>query len=137
LEPDPATAPIVGRIFWEFLHGQGLYLIAEGLTKEGIPCPSAYDRARSRRRSVIAWSKSARPTASPSRRPSGPSTTATAGWPATGRLWTRGGDPQEIGKWMAETRAERLKAEGRLRAITRKREIGEKEIAEVIPRWPR
>lgn len=59
LEPDPATAPIVGRIFWEFLHGQGLYLIAEGLTKEGIPCPSAYDRARNRHRSGIAWSKSA------------------------------------------------------------------------------
>ncbi|XVQ89137.1 hypothetical protein ACQP2K_17485 [Microbispora siamensis] len=39
LEPDPATAPIVGRIFWKFLHGQGLYLIAEGLTKEGIPMP--------------------------------------------------------------------------------------------------
>ncbi|WP_204019077.1 hypothetical protein, partial [Sphaerimonospora thailandensis] len=36
-----------------------------------------------------------------------------------------GGDPQEIGKWMAETRAERLKAEGQLRAITRKREISE------------
>ncbi|GAB3129535.1 hypothetical protein GCM10027161_00180 [Microbispora hainanensis] len=34
----------------------------------------------------------------------------------------------------AETRAERLKAEGRLRAITRKREISEKEIAEMIPR---
>ena len=45
-----------------------------------------------------------------------------------------GGDPQEIGNWMAETRAERLKAEGKLRAITRKREITEKEITEMIPR---
>ncbi|MFC5814148.1 recombinase family protein [Nonomuraea harbinensis] len=59
LEPDPVTAPIVARIFWEFLHGQGLYLIAEGLTREGIPCPSAYDRARNRHRSGLAWSKSA------------------------------------------------------------------------------
>ncbi|MEU1881423.1 recombinase family protein [Streptosporangium sp. NPDC020072] len=59
LEPDPATAPVVERIFWEFLHGQGLYLIAEGLTRDDIPCPSAYDRARNRHRSGIAWSKSA------------------------------------------------------------------------------
>ncbi|MDH2426478.1 recombinase family protein [Sphaerisporangium sp. TRM90804] len=59
LEPDPLTAPIVGRIFWEFLHGQGLYLIAEGLTREDIPSPSAYDKARNRHRSGIAWSKSA------------------------------------------------------------------------------
>jgi site-specific DNA recombinase len=44
-----------------------------------------------------------------------------------------GGDPQEIGKWMAETRAERMQAEGRMRTITRKREISEKEIKEMIP----
>ena len=46
----------------------------------------------------------------------------------------RGWRPPEIGKWMAETRAERLKAEGWLRAITRKREISEREIAEMITR---
>ncbi|GAA0917755.1 recombinase family protein [Nonomuraea longicatena] len=59
LEPDPVTAPNVARIFAEFVQGQGLYLIAEGLTKEGVPCPSAYDRARNRHRSGLAWSKSA------------------------------------------------------------------------------
>jgi site-specific DNA recombinase len=59
LEPDPLTAPNVTRIFEEFVQGQGLYLIAEGLTKEGVPCPSAYDRARNRHRSGLAWSKSA------------------------------------------------------------------------------
>ncbi|MCC5581008.1 hypothetical protein IMZ11_35890 [Microtetraspora sp. AC03309] len=45
-----------------------------------------------------------------------------------------GGDPQGIGKWMAETRAERLKAEGQLRVIDRKRETTEREIMELIPR---
>ncbi|MFI6392506.1 recombinase family protein [Nonomuraea sp. NPDC050540] len=53
------TTPIVGRIFWEFVHGQWLYLIAEGLTREDIPCSSAYDKARDRHRSRVAWSKSA------------------------------------------------------------------------------
>ncbi|MEV0624212.1 recombinase family protein [Nonomuraea sp. NPDC050404] len=59
LEPDPLTASNVTRIFEEFVRGQGLYLIAEGLTRDGMPCPSAYDRARNRHRSGIAWSKSA------------------------------------------------------------------------------
>lgn len=56
---DEITAPVVARIFTEFLAGNGLYVIAEGLTSEGIPCPSAYDRARNPHRSGIAWSKSA------------------------------------------------------------------------------
>ncbi|MEU8393733.1 hypothetical protein AB0C28_00955 [Nonomuraea sp. NPDC048892] len=34
---------------------------------------------------------------------------------------------------MAETRAERVQADGRMRAINRKREITEKEIKEMIP----
>jgi hypothetical protein len=38
---------VVGRIF------------AEGLTRDGILCPSAYDRARNSHRSGIAWSKGA------------------------------------------------------------------------------
>jgi hypothetical protein len=59
LTPDPATAPVVQRIFTEFLTGNGLYVIAEGLTRDGIACPSAYDQARNRHRSGIAWSKSA------------------------------------------------------------------------------
>jgi site-specific DNA recombinase len=49
----------VQRIFTEFLTGNGLYAIAEGLTRDGIACPSAYDRARNPHRSGIAWSKSA------------------------------------------------------------------------------
>jgi site-specific DNA recombinase len=56
---DPATAPVVERIFAQFLAGNGLFVIAEGLTRDGIPCPSAYDRARNPHRSGVAWSKSA------------------------------------------------------------------------------
>lgn len=36
LEPDPATAPIVERIFRECLAGKGLIEIARGLNKEGL-----------------------------------------------------------------------------------------------------
>ncbi|SCL19970.1 Site-specific DNA recombinase [Micromonospora pallida] len=59
LTPDPDTAPIVRRIFDEFLAGYGLFAIAEGLTANHVPCPSAHDRARNPHRSGIAWSKSA------------------------------------------------------------------------------
>src|SRR4051794_31165318 len=59
LEPDPATSEVVQRIFEEFLSGRGLFAIAEGLTADGIPCPSAHDRARNRHRCGVAWAKSA------------------------------------------------------------------------------
>ncbi|WP_328372590.1 recombinase family protein [Micromonospora zamorensis] len=59
LTPDEQTAPIVRQIFAEFLAGIGLFAIAEGLTANHVPCPSAHDRARNRHRSGIAWSKSA------------------------------------------------------------------------------
>jgi site-specific DNA recombinase len=59
LEPDPATAPIVERIFAEYLAGSGIYAIAEGLTRDGVPCPSAADPKRNSHRSGIAWSKGA------------------------------------------------------------------------------
>ncbi|MGR6320810.1 recombinase family protein [Micromonospora soli] len=59
LTPDQETAPIVRRIFAEFLAGIGLFAIAEGLTANHVPCPSAHDRARNPHRSGIAWSKSA------------------------------------------------------------------------------
>ncbi|EFC79203.1 recombinase family protein [Parafrankia sp. EUN1f] len=59
LEPDPATAPVVVRIFERFLAGAGVFAIAEGLTADGIPCPSANDRARNRHREGLAWSKGA------------------------------------------------------------------------------
>jgi site-specific DNA recombinase len=59
LELDEIAAPVVARIFSEFLSEHGLYAIAEGLTRDGIPAPSAHDRARNSHRSGIAWSKSA------------------------------------------------------------------------------
>ena len=39
--------------------GTGIYAIAERLTAEGIPCPSAHDPGRNRHRCGIAWSKCA------------------------------------------------------------------------------
>jgi site-specific DNA recombinase len=59
LEPDPVTAPIVVRIFEEYVGGRGLYAIAERLTREDVPSPSAYDRQRNPHRNGNAWSKSA------------------------------------------------------------------------------
>lgn len=60
LERDPIAAPIVERIFDSYLAGKGLYAIAELLTAEGIPSPSAHDRQRNRHRDGRgAWSKSA------------------------------------------------------------------------------
>jgi len=59
LEVDPVTGPVVARIFDLFLNGMGIFLIAQTLTDDGIPSPSAYDRARNRHRTGTAWSKSA------------------------------------------------------------------------------
>ena len=56
---EDVVAAVVRRIFAEFLAGKGLGAIAEGLTRDGIPSPSAYDRRRNRHRSGIAWAKSA------------------------------------------------------------------------------
>ncbi|MBO2451619.1 recombinase family protein [Actinomadura barringtoniae] len=61
---DPDAKPVVKRIFREFLGlkgsiEKGLFAIAEGLTRDGIPCPSAHDRARNRHREGLAWSKGA------------------------------------------------------------------------------
>jgi site-specific DNA recombinase len=46
-------------IFAEYLAGRGLFAIAEGLTRDGIPSPSQHDRARNRHRTGEGWSKSA------------------------------------------------------------------------------
>jgi site-specific DNA recombinase len=54
---DSEAALVVERIFAEFIAGHGFYAIAEGLTRDGIPSPSAHDRARNRHRSGIAWNK--------------------------------------------------------------------------------
>ncbi|MEU6646191.1 recombinase family protein [Saccharomonospora sp. NPDC046836] len=59
LEPDPAAAPVVRRIFTSYLVGQGLYSLAEDLTRDGIPCPSAHDPERNTHRCGTAWSKGA------------------------------------------------------------------------------
>jgi site-specific DNA recombinase len=61
LELDPEASPVVQRIFTEYLAGKGLYTIAQGLTADGIPSPSAHDPARNRHRTSSggAWSKSA------------------------------------------------------------------------------
>jgi site-specific DNA recombinase len=59
LEPDPVTAPIVVRIFEEYVSGRGLFAIADGLTRDGVLSPSAYDRIRNSHRNGQGWSKSA------------------------------------------------------------------------------
>ncbi|GIE89748.1 recombinase family protein [Actinoplanes regularis] len=59
LSRDPITAPVVERIFTDFLDGYGIFAIAEALTATDIPCPSAYDRERNRHRNGLAWSKGA------------------------------------------------------------------------------
>jgi site-specific DNA recombinase len=61
LTPDPLAAPVVRRIFAEFLGGKGFFAIAESLTRDGILSPSAHDPARNRHRagSGGAWSKAA------------------------------------------------------------------------------
>ncbi|MDI5979833.1 recombinase family protein [Amycolatopsis magusensis] len=56
---DPVTAPVVWRIFSEYVAGRGIFAIAEALTRDDIPSPSAYDPARNPHRSGIAWSKGA------------------------------------------------------------------------------
>ena len=54
---DEPAADAVRRIFAEFIAGHGLYAIAEGLTRDGILCPSAHDPARNRHRCGVAWNK--------------------------------------------------------------------------------
>ncbi len=59
LEPDDRTAPVVRRIFTDYLAGHGLQRIAEGLTADTVPCPSAHDRSRNPHHGGFAWSKGA------------------------------------------------------------------------------
>ena len=56
LASDPKTSDVVRRIFAEYIAGKGLKAIAEGLTRDGVPSPSAYDPDRNRHRCGIAWS---------------------------------------------------------------------------------
>jgi site-specific DNA recombinase len=57
LEVDPSAAPVVKRIFASYIAGHGFHAIAEDLTGDGIPSPSAHDPARNRHRDTRAWSK--------------------------------------------------------------------------------
>lgn len=59
LEPDPVSAPVVVRIFLDYVAGKGLFAIAESLTRDGVLSPSAYDRVRNSHRNGEGWSKSA------------------------------------------------------------------------------
>lgn len=59
LEPDGCSAPVVRRIFAEYLAGRGLQAIAEGLTADAVSCPSAHDRSRNPHHEGVAWSKGA------------------------------------------------------------------------------
>jgi DNA invertase Pin-like site-specific DNA recombinase len=52
------TAPDVVRIFTEYDAGYGYKAIAEGLTADGIPCPSEYDPARNSHRHRKGWQPS-------------------------------------------------------------------------------
>ncbi|MEP7026010.1 MAG: recombinase family protein, partial [Actinomycetota bacterium] len=56
---DQAAATVVVRIFRLFIAGRGIFAIAEELTRDDIPCPSAHDPGRNRHRCGPAWSKSA------------------------------------------------------------------------------
>ena len=59
LEPDPVTAPVVRRMFEMYADGAGLRLIADTLTREAIPSPSAYDPRRNPRRDPRGWAHTA------------------------------------------------------------------------------
>lgn len=59
LEAHPVTAPIVRRIFEEYLAGRGYLAIAERLTADDVASPSGHDRERNRHRHGLAWGKSA------------------------------------------------------------------------------
>ncbi|WP_160573684.1 recombinase family protein [Actinomadura physcomitrii] len=61
LEAHPVHSLVVKWIFAQYIkqHGRGLTDIAEELTRQGIPSPSASDPARNPHRDQFAWSKSA------------------------------------------------------------------------------
>jgi DNA invertase Pin-like site-specific DNA recombinase len=56
LEPDPVTAPYVRRIFDLYLAGNGFRAIAQLLTDDNIPSPSAHDPGRNSHRDLRGWS---------------------------------------------------------------------------------
>ena len=96
LEPDPVTAPVVARIFNEYVAGRGMTSIARGLTQDGIACPSAYGDAGEieKLRQTITEAD---------RKINGYRATLDAG-----------GDPTLIAGWIAETNAIKKTAQARL-----------------------
>jgi DNA invertase Pin-like site-specific DNA recombinase len=58
LEVDPETAPVVRRIYDQYVAGAGYKQVARLLTTDGVPCPSAHDRARNRHRPGHSWAMS-------------------------------------------------------------------------------
>lgn len=55
LELDPAAATVVRRIFNEYLEGFGDRAIANGLNRDGEPCPSAVRPEQNRHRQGDGW----------------------------------------------------------------------------------
>ena len=96
LEVDDTTAPIVKRIFAEYIAGKGYFAIAAGLTADGVPSPSAHDPARNRHRDMRSWSKIAVRSILMNPRYTGrqvwKSSVATRSW-STSRTWRRATNP--------------------------------------------
>lgn len=59
LEVDPATGPVVQHIFELCADGQRLRAIAQSLTDDGYPSPSAHDPARNSHRDPRGWAHTA------------------------------------------------------------------------------
>ncbi|MEV0047666.1 recombinase family protein [Nocardia rhamnosiphila] len=58
LSVDVEAAPVVQRIFREYIAGQGDKAIATRLNRDGIPCPSAHRPGQNRHRSGDGWQAS-------------------------------------------------------------------------------
>jgi hypothetical protein len=58
LSVDVEAAPVVQRIFREYIEGQGDKAIATRLNRDGIPCPSAHRPGQNRHRSGDGWQAS-------------------------------------------------------------------------------
>ncbi|MGV9739054.1 recombinase family protein, partial [Nocardia farcinica] len=58
LSLDAATAPVVARIYRDYLAGLGDKSIAMALNREGIPCPSAHRPSQNRHRAQDGWQPS-------------------------------------------------------------------------------
>lgn len=55
LQPDPATAPYVVRMFAERLAGASVARIPRSLNDDGVPCPAEVDAERNAHRGQCSW----------------------------------------------------------------------------------